>query len=189
MFPGTSPFEATEAKVFSDWTYNITNEGAEIVGLLDFHSYSQQSMMASLDWWFNTHANMLSVLYPYSYSCDSMPPDLENLEELGIGLAKAIRMTSGEHFEVTSACEGTGFAKYQGTTGGGSMMDFFYAEDRIPYSYQIKLRDTGSYGFLLPRDHILPAGQESMNLLKHFGVFILDDGSPVQRHSDLKKKK
>ncbi|CAZ85373.1 unnamed protein product [Tuber melanosporum] len=171
MFPGASPFEATEAKAFSDWTYNITREGAEIVGLLDFHSYSQQ------------------ILYPYSYSCDSMPPDLENLEELGFGLAKAIRLVSGEHYEVTSACEGTGFAKYQGTTGGGSMMDFFYAEDRIPYSYQIKLRDTGSYGFLLPRDHILPAGEESMNLLKHFGQFILDDRSPVQRHGDLKKAK
>ncbi|RPB02203.1 hypothetical protein L873DRAFT_1674185 [Choiromyces venosus 120613-1] len=169
MFPGTSPFEATEAKVFSDWTYNITREGAEIVGLLDFHSYSQQ------------------ILYPYSYSCDNMPPDLENLEELGIGLAKAIRLISGEHYEVTSACEGTGFAKYQGTTGGGSMMDFFYAEDRIPYSYQIKLRDTGSYGFLLPKDHILPAGKESMSLLKYFGRFILDDGSPMQQHGDLKK--
>ncbi|PWW71847.1 hypothetical protein C7212DRAFT_231458 [Tuber magnatum] len=171
MFPGTSPFEATEAKAFSDWTYNMTREGAKIVGLLDFHSYSQQ------------------ILYPYSYSCNNMPPDLENLEELGFGLAKAIRLVSGEHYEVTSACEGTGFTKYQGTTGGGSMMDFFYAEDRIPYSYQIKLRDTGSYGFLLPKDHIIPAGEESMNLLKYFGMFILDDGSPVQRHSDLKKNK
>lgn len=117
-----------------------------------------------------------------------MPPDLENLEELGIGLAKAIRINSGEHYEVSSACEGTGFAKHQGTTGGGSMMDFFYAQDRIPYSYQIKLRDTGSYGFLLPGDDIIPVGDESMSLLKHFGEFILDDGSPVPRHKDLKKK-
>jgi extracellular matrix protein 14 len=117
-----------------------------------------------------------------------LPPDLENLEELGFSLTKAIRINSGEHYEVTSACEGTEFAKYQGTTGSGSLMDFFYAEDRIPYSYQIKPRDTGSYGFVLPRDHIIPAGKESMSLLKHFGEFILDDGSPVQRHRDLRKE-
>lgn len=127
-----------------------------------------------------------TVLYPYSYSCDNMPPDLENLEELGIGLAKAIRIKSGEHYEVTSACEGTGFGGFQG--GGGSMMDFFYADYRVPYAYQIKLRDTGSYGFLLPKDYIVPAGEESLAALKHFGKFILDDGSPVGRQAIKQEK-
>lgn len=44
MFPGTSPFEAKEASVFADWARNLTAEGTPVVGLLDFHSYSQQSM-------------------------------------------------------------------------------------------------------------------------------------------------
>jgi extracellular matrix protein 14 len=115
-----------------------------------------------------------------------MPPDLENLEELGFGLAKAIRQQSGEHYEVTSACEGTGFAGFQGA--GGSMMDFFYADYRVPYAYQIKLRDTGSYGFLLPKENIIPAGEESLAALKHFGQFILDDGSPVERQEVRQEK-
>ncbi|KAI5840041.1 hypothetical protein DFP73DRAFT_559920 [Morchella snyderi] len=168
MFPGTNPFEATEAKTFADFARNLSAEGTPVVGLLDFHSYSQQ------------------ILYPYSYSCDNMPPDLENLEELGFGLAKAIRQQSGEHYEVTSACEGTGFAGFQGA--GGSMMDFFYADYRVPYAYQIRLRDTGSYGFLLPKENIIPAGEESLAALKHFGQFILDDGSPVERQEARQEK-
>lgn len=41
------------------------------------------------------------------------------------------------------------------------------------YSYQIKLRDTGSYGFLLPKEHIVPSGEEMLNALKYFGDFLL----------------
>ncbi|KAL7269046.1 putative metallocarboxypeptidase ecm14 [Rhizina undulata] len=165
MFPGESAFEAAEAKTFMEWVANLSKE-TQIVGLLDFHSYSQQ------------------ILYPYSYSCYNTPPDLENLEELGFGLAKAIRVESGEHYEVTSACDGGGFAN----AGGGSMIDYFYADYKIRYAYQIKLRDTGSYGFLLPKNNIIPTGEESLNLMKFFGNFIMDDESSLSK-AELKKRK
>ncbi len=67
-------------------------------------------------------------------------------------------------------------------------MDFFYEDYHVPYSYQIKLRDTGSYGFLLPKDYIIPAGEESLAALKHFGQFILDDDSPVGRQANQEKE-
>jgi extracellular matrix protein 14 len=41
------------------------------------------------------------------------------------------------------------------------------------YSYQIKLRDTGSYGFLLPSDNIVPTGEEMLNALKYLGDYLL----------------
>lgn len=119
------------------------------------------------------------VLYPYSYSCDHPPPDLENLEELGIGLAKAIQVQSGERYEVAAACEGTGFASFPSTTGSGSMLDYFYAKLKVAWTYQIKLRDTGSYGFLLPKENIIPTGEEMLNLVKYFAQFVLDDGGPT----------
>ena len=177
-FPGESPFEAVESRRFANWVRNETEKNnVEIAGFLDFHSYSQQ------------------VLYPYSYSCTSSPPSLENLEELAVGLAKAIRVTNGERYGVTSACEGSvmitpnnEYIEGKGNnersrtekrlwprmeTGGGSALDWFYHELKVPYAYQIKLRDTGSYGFLLPSKNILPTGKEAFKAVEYFGEYLM----------------
>jgi len=150
-----------ESHRLAEWAKNETeNNGVAFVGFLDLHSYSQQ------------------VLYPYSYSCSADPPSLENLEELGMGLAKAIRISSGEQYSVASACEGAVSSASGGSvsrleTGGGSAIDWFYHEMGVRYSYQIKLRDTGSYGFLLPKENIIPTGDEAFNAVKYFGDFLL----------------
>jgi extracellular matrix protein 14 len=162
-YPGDEPFQAVESHRLAEWARNETdNNGVSFVGFLDMHSYSQQ------------------VLYPYSYSCNADPPSLENLEELGMGLAKAIRISSGQQYGVASACEGAvssnltpagGFSRME--TGGGSAIDWFYHEMRVRYSYQVKLRDTGAYGFLLPKENIVPTGEEAFNAVKYFGDFLL----------------
>ncbi|OBT93871.1 Putative metallocarboxypeptidase ecm14 [Pseudogymnoascus verrucosus] len=186
-YPGSAPFQAVESHRLAEWAKTQVEENnAKFVGLLDLHSYSQQ------------------VLYPYSYSCEAEPPTIENLEELGMGLAKAIRISSGEFYQVTSACEGSvvtrkgkGKGKSAKTTaksakskkkdeekegpmqqirmesGGGSAIDWFYHEMKVRYTYQLKLRDTGSYGFLLPGEHIVPTGEESFNAVKYFGDFLM----------------
>lgn len=162
-FPGDEPFQAVESHRLAEWARNETeNNSVNFVGFLDLHSYSQQ------------------VLYPYSFSCRKDPPSLENLEELAMGLAKAIRISSGEQYSVASACEGAvpynskdGSETARMETGGGSAIDWFYHEMKVRYSYQIKLRDTGSYGFLLPSDNIIPTGEEAFNALKYFGDFLL----------------
>lgn len=177
-YPGDEPFQAVESHRLAVWTKNETeNNNVKFVGFLDLHSYSQQ------------------VLYPYSYSCKASPPSQENLEELGMGLAKAIRLSSGEYYDVQSACEGAvPFAsktpaqkksdvKTRTETGGGSAIDWFYHEMGVRYSYQIKLRDTGSYGFLLPSENIIPTGEEAFNALKYFGDFLLGNkGIETGRH-------
>lgn len=160
-YPGDQPFQAVESHRFAEWARNETeNNGVSFIGFLDLHSYSQQ------------------VLYPYSYSCNADPPSLENLEELGLGIAKAIRIASGEQYGVASACEGavssaSGGGVSRMETGGGSAIDWFYHEMHVRYSYQIKLRDTGSYGFLLPKENIIPTGEEAFNAVKYFGDFLL----------------
>lgn len=171
-FSGESPFEAIEARRFAQFVRNETqHNNVEVVGYLDLHSYSQQ------------------ILYPYSYSCVSSPPNLEDLEELAIGLAKAIRLTNGERYGVTSACEGS-IATASGAatkpsnvkaqkahwprmeTGGGSALDWMYHEMNVRHSFQLKLRDKGSYGFLLPSENIVPTGKETFRAVQHFAQFL-----------------
>ncbi|KAL8704181.1 MAG: hypothetical protein Q9201_002642 [Fulgogasparrea decipioides] len=168
-FAGEAPFQGVEARRFASWAKNETeNNSATIVAFVDFHSYSQQ------------------ILYPYSYTCAASPPSLENLEELAIGLAKAIYLTNGEEYSVTAACEGsavnTDFPNEpkkgdriwpRMESGGGSPLDWFYHELKVKYAYQIKLRDTGSYGFLLPSKNIVPTGREAVSAVKYLGEFLL----------------
>lgn len=186
-FAGDAPFDGVEAHRFAEWARNETeNNNVEIVGFLDLHSYSQQ------------------ILYPYSYSCQEEPPSIEDLEELALGLAKAIRVSrKGHAYKVTSACEGN--VAFSSTnkkqkivfprieSSGGSALDFFYHELKVRYSYQIKLRDTGSYGFLLPKENIIPTGEEMLDALLYFGRFILGqvgmaehDQDPKQSPNDVK---
>lgn len=162
-FAGDEAFSASEARHFAQWARNQTNEKTvQFVSFLDFHSYSQQ------------------ILYPYSYSCREMPPNLEDLQEVAMGLAKGFRMTNNHIYSVSSACEGSVTAskdpiKIQSRMdiGGGSALDWFYHELSVKFSYQIKLRDTGSYGFLLPKGNIVPTGQESFNGILNLAKFLL----------------
>ena len=174
-YAGLGPFEAVEPKRLADWATNETqHNNVEFISFLDLHSYSQQ------------------VLYPYSYSCFPTPPSLEDLQELAMGLAKAIRLTSDHLYDVSSACQGTiNFDDSQPTPqtlyglGGGSAIDFFYATLRVKYSYQIKLRDTGSYGFLLPKSEIVPTGQEMFNaIVTGMGNWLLRDAGIEQQEKD-----
>jgi extracellular matrix protein 14 len=163
-FAGDEPFEAVESKRLADWAKNETeNNNVQFVGFLDLHSYSQQ------------------ILYPYSYSCSDTPPGQENLEEVAVGLEKAIRVSSGMAYEPMPACEGNvGLDRKAGKrtilprieSQGGSALDWFYHEMQVRYAYQIKLRDRGTYGFLLPKENIEPTGREISEAVLYFGQFL-----------------
>ena len=56
-------------------------------------------------------------------------------------------------------------------------MDWALGEAKIPYSYSVELRDTGRYGFLLPRELILPTAQEIWAFHTAIANYILDNGN------------
>ncbi|OQV00044.1 hypothetical protein CLAIMM_05596 [Cladophialophora immunda] len=173
-YAGPGPLAAVEAQTLTDWARNLTaNNNVTFVSYLDFHSYSQQ------------------VLYPYSYTCDTEPPNLEDLEEVALGIAKSFRLTSGHFYGVESACQGSMVFQDRERTPrvqiepqGGSALDFFYHDLDVKLAFQIKLRDTGTYGFLLPRSHILPTGQEAYEGVVGLGRWMLGNHG-IERNQDL----
>ncbi|CAI5284794.1 ASB_HP2_G0025040.mRNA.1.CDS.1 [Saccharomyces cerevisiae] len=152
-YSGETPFEAWEASAWYKYI-NETKGDYKIYGYIDMHSYSQE------------------ILYPYAYSCDALPRDLENLLELSYGLSKAIRSKSGRNYDVISACKDRGSYIFPGL-GAGSALDFMY-HHRAHWAFQLKLRDTGNHGFLLPPENIKPVGKETYAALKYFCDFLLD---------------
>jgi extracellular matrix protein 14 len=166
-YAGTMPFESAEAKALAEWAGNYTADAkAQFVAYLDLHSYSQQ------------------ILYPYSYSCGDHPTNLEDLEEIGLGLAKSFRLTTGHHYTVSSACESALLPSVGAT--GGSPLYFFYHDMSIKYAYVIKLRDQGTHGFLLPRHHIVPSGRETLEAILGLGSWLLGNrGIEMIPNSDI----
>ncbi len=154
-YSGETAFAAIEtihwAKFINDSEQQRVHK---VYGYLDWHSYSEE------------------ILYPYAYSCEEEPRDLENLQELAYGLAKAVRLTSGKHYNVLPACEDRD--SYNGEdTGGGSSLDFMYHSHAL-WAFQLKLRDSGTHGFLLPKKFIIPVANEAYQTLKYMCSFLLD---------------
>ncbi|KAH9999256.1 hypothetical protein F4779DRAFT_605490 [Xylariaceae sp. FL0662B] len=176
-YGGDKPFQAVEAARLADWAKNETDHGLNFVGYIDLHSYSQQ------------------VLYPYAYSCAAQPPNMENLQEVAMNLAKYMRLSNGEVYTVASACNGAVASeplpadhapdtpKSRIEAGGGSAIDYIFHDIGARYSYQIKLRDTGSYGFLLPSEDIIPTGEEVFQAMKYFGDYLLGNNGHEWSHN------
>ena len=47
-------------------------------------------------------------------------------------------------------------------TAGENSMDWAYGVAGIKYSFGLELRDRGQYGFILPRNQIIPTGEETL---------------------------
>ncbi|XP_033123565.1 carboxypeptidase B-like [Anneissia japonica] len=103
---------------------------------IDFHSYSQL------------------ILYPWGYSESAPPiPNLEEVHYMADQIASGIYTVDGTEYKIGNS------AKLLYPASGGSD-DYAYSIG-ADFSYVIELPDTGTYGFLLPEDMIIPTGEET----------------------------
>jgi murein tripeptide amidase MpaA len=118
-------------------TQTLTNIAASqtVVGFMDLHSYSQL--------W----------LAPWGYiTTNTQHASQQN--SLGQAATAALRSWYGTNYVYGP------IAQVLYTASGGSV-DWAYGDLGIIHSYTPELRDTGSYGFLLPASQIRPSGEET----------------------------
>ncbi|XP_063524528.1 carboxypeptidase A4 isoform X2 [Pongo pygmaeus] len=115
---------------------------------IDLHSYSQL------------------LMYPYGYSVKKAP-DAEELDKVARRAAKALASVSGTEYQVGPTC----------TTvypASGSSIDWAY-DNGIKFAFTFELRDTGTYGFLLPANQIIPTAEETWMGLKTIMEHVRDN--------------
>lgn len=153
-YAGEAAFEALESYNWDKYL-NETKHTHPIYAYLDLHSYAEE------------------ILYPYAYTCELIPRDQENLLELAYGLGQAIRLNSGKYYDVLSACKDKG-ADLLPSMGAGSALDYMY-HNKAFWAFVLKLRDSGTHGFLLPPKYINPVGVEIYAAVKYFCAFLLNE--------------
>lgn len=110
------------------------------------------------------------VLYPWCFTPER-PKDYETLNSIAISIADAIFAVHGKIY--------TPGQWYQDLyPSSGTQIDWVYGA-RGMVSYNIELRDTGQYGFILPPDQILPTAQELFNGLLTMAMIGFDAAPPL----------
>ncbi|KAM6316642.1 carboxypeptidase B2 [Aegotheles albertisi] len=145
IYCGPYPESEPEVKAVARF---IRNHKDTIKAYITMHSYSQL------------------VLFPYSYTMDKSK-DHDELESLAKKAAKAIKRTTKKTYRL-----GPGAQTIYLAPGGSD--DWAY-DLGIKYSFTIELRDTGTYGFLLPSQEIKPTCLEALSAVKEIVQHVLQN--------------
>ncbi|NWU93487.1 CBPB2 Carboxypeptidase, partial [Upupa epops] len=145
IYCGPYPESEPEVKAVARF---IRDHKDTIKAYITMHSYSQM------------------VLFPYSYTMDKSK-DHDELDSLAKKAAKAIKRTTKKIYR-----PGAGAQTIYLAPGGSD--DWAY-DLGIKYSFTIELRDTGTYGFLLPPHEIKPTCLEALSAVKEIAQHVLQN--------------
>ncbi|XP_023072865.1 carboxypeptidase O [Piliocolobus tephrosceles] len=148
-FCGTGPVSEPETKAVASF---VESKKDDILCFLTMHSYGQL------------------ILTPYGYTKNKSSNHPEMIQ-VGQKAANALKAKYGTNYRVGSSAD----ILY---ASSGSSRD--WARDiGIPFSYTFELRDSGTYGFVLPEAQIQPTCEETMEAV----LSVLDD--VYAKHWDL----
>ncbi|KAI0976328.1 hypothetical protein F4678DRAFT_416682 [Xylaria arbuscula] len=131
LAPGDTP-ENTGIRTYGDQL----GAGKGIKLYIDWHSYGQY------------------ILTPYGYSCSAEASNQSQQDSLASSTGAAIAKVHGTQFTTGPVC-----ATLYVANGGSN--DYFTDVTPAEFAWAIELRDTGTYGFVLPANQIIPSGEES----------------------------
>jgi len=130
---GARAFSEIEVLTVADHILNV-NKTQPVVMFIDYHAYGQLWMG------------------PWGWT-GAIPPDGDKQAAVGNIAVQAIKQNSGLTYNY-----GTIYNIIY--PASGSSADWGYDVGGVVFSYGVELRDTGTYGFILPADQIRPQGEE-----------------------------
>jgi len=125
---------------------NFLTANAPYGGAIDYHSYSQL------------------ILRPYGWSSTPPPND---------ALSKTVGDNIRNYIFAVYGVSYVSEPSWQLYYTAGTAQDWYYGQAKVPLSYTIELRDTGTYGFQLPANQIKPTGAENWNGFVYFAQAVL----------------
>merc|ERR1712227_43072 len=128
---GPEAFSEPETKNIRDFVQTL--DPVPVLGHC-FHSYSQL--------W----------LWPYGYDYNVYPENREEIEQLAIDASDALYQVHGTVFDPINSAD-----LYP---AAGAADDWYKGVLGTRFSFTTELRDTGVHGFVLPKDEIIPSGEE-----------------------------
>merc|ERR1719187_304604 len=131
VFCGPEAFSEVEMRNIRD--YVMTLDPVPVLGHT-FHSYSQL--------W----------LWPYGYDYGAYPDNYQEIEQLAIDASDALYQIHGTVFDPINSAD-----LYP---AAGASDDWYKGVLGTRFAFTTELRDTGSHGFILPKDQIIPSGEE-----------------------------
>jgi len=131
VFPGEEAFSEIEMRNIRDFVMSL--ETTPVLSQC-FHSYSQL--------W----------LWPYGYDYGAYPENWQELEQLAIDACDALQGVHGTIFDPINSAD-----LYPAS---GAADDWYKGVLGSRFAFTVELRDTGNYGFVLPKEQIIPSGEE-----------------------------
>ncbi|XP_059402498.1 carboxypeptidase A1-like [Carassius carassius] len=133
------------------------NSESEVKAIVDFvKSHGKLKAFVSI------HSYSQMLLYPYGYT-RTPAKDNDELNKLAKKTVSALQSLYNTQYRFGSIIN----TIYQAS---GGTIDWTYNQG-IKYSYTFELRDTGTYGFLLPANQIVPTAEETwralMTIMEH----------------------
>ncbi|XP_076358373.1 carboxypeptidase B-like [Tachypleus tridentatus] len=132
IYCGDAPFSETEARAIRDAILAVKSRIKAYFGV---HSFSQLWMI------------------PYGYT-SALPHDYNNLMRIskaGVDAIYSVHRTSYKYGPIATII-------YK---AAGSSLDWTYDKAGVKVGFALELRDTGRYGFLLPKEQIIPTAEET----------------------------
>jgi len=125
---------------------NFVIANGPFTATVDYHSYGQL------------------IMRPYGWT--NVPPTTDPI-------LKTVGDTWRERVLAVNGVSYTSQNAYQLYYTSGGARDWYFSEGKVPYSFTVELRDTGTYGFELPAAQIIPTGDENYAGFLYYLGFVL----------------